>query len=192
MGFFDMPSHPWSPSDPPPEPPLWVGAPPKWIGAPVDAVVEIVETNEAAIFASGFVAFQMGVKFEVRSVSRKPELRPIRPSLPFLMEERPSELPAEFVRFGVLLSDGSTATNVTPMRPDSWEEPDPPVLMAIGGGGSDHTSNMRFWLWPLPPEGLLTFVVEWPQYGIPETRASIEAEVIRSAATRARAIWDES
>lgn len=151
-----------------------------------------------AIFVSGFVAFPTGVMFDVRLVTREPRRPGSDSRPPFLMQhalqaEPREELPDEFVRFGVLLADGNKATNFDNRLGfrDFFTEPESPVLMPRGGGGSEHTWSMRFWLWPLPPDGPLTFVIEWPQFQIPETQASIDAAEIRTAAERARPIWSD-
>ena len=36
------------------------------------------------------------------------------------------------------------------------------VVTCNGGSGSDHTISAHYWLWPLPPDGALTFFAEWP------------------------------
>ena len=33
-----------------------------------------------------------------------------------------------------------------------------------------HSQLMRWWVWPLPPDGPLEFICQWPVYGIGETR----------------------
>ncbi|HVV18755.1 MAG TPA: hypothetical protein VHF06_04920 [Pseudonocardiaceae bacterium] len=58
----------------------------------------------------------------------------------------------------------------------------------IGGGGRFHRS-WGFYLWPLPPKGRLTLVVDWPAEGIPETYTELDAGEIRSAAARAVVMW---
>ena len=50
---------------------------------------------------------------------------------------------------------------------------------------------MGFWLWPLPPPGPLTFVVEWPALGIAETRAETDATAVVEAAASAAPLWPE-
>jgi hypothetical protein len=50
---------------------------------------------------------------------------------------------------------------------------------------------MRYWIWPLPPAGPVTFVCQWPALGIPESRADVDAELILDAAARAVQLWPE-
>jgi hypothetical protein len=50
---------------------------------------------------------------------------------------------------------------------------------------------MRYWVWPLPPPGPLTFVVEWPAHGIAESRAELDTQPILDAAARAIQVFPE-
>ncbi|MCM3920688.1 hypothetical protein ND748_03220 [Frankia sp. AiPs1] len=49
--------------------------------------------------------------------------------------------------------------------------------------------RLRYWLWPLPPEGPLTFVAEFLARGLPESRVSVDGAAIRAAADRAVDLW---
>jgi hypothetical protein len=50
---------------------------------------------------------------------------------------------------------------------------------------------MSYWVWPLPPPGPVTFVCEWPAHGIGESRADVDARLIREAAVRAVPLWPD-
>jgi hypothetical protein len=63
------------------------------------------------------------------------------------------------------------------------------VLRPIFGGGGRFHRRWEFYLWPLPPKGRLTMVVDWPAEGIPETYTELDAGEIRSAAARAVVVW---
>jgi len=99
--------------------------------------------------------------------------------------------PEDMLRFGVQFADGSKATNASGRLPDPARDPapSPPVMHAEGGGGGTGGWRQRFWIWPLPPAGPLTFVVEWAAAGIPLTRHEIDAKLIRDAAQRAQVIF---
>ena len=73
--------------------------------------------------------------------------------------------------------------------PDS--EPAGPVLYPFAGGGGPHSFVSRWWTWPLPPAGPLEFVCEWPAFGIAESRAGIDAQLILDAARRSVRLWPE-
>jgi hypothetical protein len=49
-----------------------------------------------------------------------------------------------------------------------------------------------YWVWPLPPEGSLAFVCEWPIADIPETRTEIDSALLRDAAADAAILWPEN
>ena len=52
-------------------------------------------------------------------------------------------------------------------------------------GGGPHSFVSRWWAWPLPPTGPLEFLCEWPAFGITESRAGINAQIILDAARAA-------
>jgi hypothetical protein len=47
------------------------------------------------------------------------------------------------------------------------------------------------WVWPLPPDGPLSFVVQWPAQGVLLTRAGVEAVGIVQAAAQDERLWPE-
>ncbi len=57
--------------------------------------------------------------------------------------------------------------------------------MQDGGGGGGRRYDMGYWVWPLPPPGPVTFVCEWPAYGIPENHVVVEGALFLAAAGRA-------
>jgi hypothetical protein len=122
------------------------------------------------------------------------------------------ELPDDLFRVGVELADGSRATTLDATPPGSIAPPvavesfgavvatagdekprlpEPPVLVLRGGGGGSQSWSQSLWLWPLPPEGPLTFVCEWPAFDIPLSRAVVDAAPIREAAARSQPLWDD-
>ena len=119
-------------------------------------------------------------------------------------------LPDELFRAGVQFADGSKATSLEsgldmPIAVAYGEEqtagggavvgaddeeseeqvPQGPVLMSRGGGGGQRYSQ-SFWLWPLPPEGSLSFVCEWPALDIALSRVDVDSALFREAASRSR------
>ena len=59
-----------------------------------------------------------------------------------------------------------------------------------GGGGGGGSWMQRQWLWPLPADGTLELVVEWPAVGIELTRTPVETAPIREAAARAQVVFE--
>jgi hypothetical protein len=71
------------------------------------------------------------------------------------------------------------------------ETPAGPILRSFMGGGGPRSFFSRWWAWPLPPAGPMEFVCEWPTYGIAETRAGLDAQLILDAARRSIPLWPE-
>jgi hypothetical protein len=96
----------------------------------------------------------------------------------------------------VEFADRRKATNVDfpwfAHRPDERKEPEGPVLIEHGGGGSDTRFEQGFWVWPLPPPGPLAFVCEWPSQSVPLTRVEIDASRIAEASKRAEVLWEST
>jgi hypothetical protein len=94
-------------------------------------------------------------------------------------------------RFGVQFSDGRRVLAPTRTGAAPTPGPDDLVLERRGGGGSRFHRVMDFYLWPLPPKGRLTLVVDWSSQGVPETRTELDAGDLRSAAARAVVVWSD-
>jgi len=187
MGFFDhVPvlepkpprrHHPWEP--PEAELPGIV---------PIDALL-IGRTDQVAVAVTGLSAFSAGM--EIFMTAR------IRPSADHPDEHLPGgprDLAASrrSFRFGLQFSDGGKATgSAGGRRPDLDFEPAGPVLYPFAGGGGPHSFISRWWTWPLPPAGSLEFVCEWPAFGIAESRAGLDAQLILDAARRSIRLWPE-
>lgn len=192
MGFFD--DRPLPP--PPPEPPrrlrpVW-DRPEAAIGGVAPGEWLLARTEDAAVGVSGFRAYPNGVEMTLTVLLRRED--PWGRGVLFHLHERPSPgggIPDDFLRFGVLFADGTSATNLGPrhLSPDSSLEP--PVLMQQGGGGGGRRFDLRYWVWPLPPAGSMTLIVEWPAKGMAETRVEVDTGPIREAAARAIQVFPE-
>lgn len=183
---------------PPIEEPVAQPVEPEWFGpprgvlpgyAPERAVV--FRTDDAILVAGRFDVFPSGAEFTL-------ELQ-LRVDDEDLMEmpwerhrRRPrvgTELPDDFLRLGILFADGSSWTNLDNGFPQFDERPSGPVVMSRGGGGGGGRWSMDQWMWPLPPDGPLTFIAEWPKYGVAESRGSVDAGALRDAAKEAQVLW---
>jgi hypothetical protein len=102
---------------------------------------------------------------------------------------RGAELPDDFLRFGLVFADGSKWTNLDWRTPWDQGEISGPVVFGRGGGGGGDSWEMSYWLWPLPPEGEITFVGSWPLHGVPESTSTVDATELRERATEAEEIW---
>jgi hypothetical protein len=96
-------------------------------------------------------------------------------------------------RFGLQFADGSRAIShhAAGHPPDLDAEPGGPVLRPFMAGGGPRTHFSRWWAWPLPPAGPVDFVTEWPVFGVPETRVTLDAQPILDAARRSTQLWPE-
>jgi hypothetical protein len=192
--------------EPPPSPPASVTraevvSPPSWVGPPLNALpgvvpVELIvaRTDETVVAVTGIRAYPTGFGFTLSLRLR--HLSPRQQQVfPYAFDYSPLEgdpLSDDTVRFGVQFADGGKATNLdrSPFA-DDQEQPNPPVLSSGSGGGGGQAWDMEEWVWPLPPPGRFAFVCEWPGRDIPESRAEIDAGLIREAAERAMTLWPE-
>jgi hypothetical protein len=89
----------------------------------------------------------------------------------------------------VIYADGTSWSNLDALPAEIDERPSGPVVVMRSGGGDRGSWAMNAWLWPLPPDGPLTFVAEWPKYRITECRADVDGGRVRAAASRAEQLW---
>lgn len=190
MGFFDDVSEP---------PPIVIDGPapravwekPEFmLGGALDLAIVLARTDDAAVCLGQFAAYPNGFEFTLTIVLRDPATGACRRPTHRFELPGPS-IPDDFLRFGLLFSDGKTATNLDMTSLGEDGEPSKPVLNPEGGGGSDSRYDLQHWVWPLPPPGRLAFVCAWPVEHIAESRVEIDAEQIRQAATRAIKLWPE-
>ena len=103
-----------------------------------------------------------------------------------MVGEKRDEIPPQMLRIGVEFADGRRATSIS----GHTEPRDGPVMWPLsGGGGSSGGFNQGYWVTPLPPEGPVAIVCEWPVAGIPVSRHELDSQLILEAADRARAVY---
>ena len=161
------------------------------VSVPIEPLL-LVRTHMVAVCLGGVVAYPAGVELTlaVRRRSGADDAEWIDRQM-FLRRRRGGEVPPEFLRFGVEFADGRKATNLGwHMRFDPLQPPDRPILVERGGGGGGTRWDQGYWLWPLPPPGRLSFVVEWPSEGVTLTRVEVDAGAILEASTRATTLWE--
>jgi len=155
---------------------------------PIDTLV-LGRTDEVAVAITGLSAFSAGI--EIFLTAR------IRPSAAHPDEHAPGgprDLAASrrSFRFGLQFADGGKVAGRTGGHPEHDSEPAGAVLYPFAGGGAPYSFFSRWWMWPLPPAGPLEFVCEWPAFGIAESRAGIDAQLILDAAARSVRLWPEA
>lgn len=190
MSFFDVPIPP-----PPPRPkverPPWDGPPRGVLPGHSAQRAVLFRTGDGLLLVHRFLAYPNGIEATL-SLFVRGDAAPRVGEIPWELHGHPGDgsLPDEFLRFGVLFSDGSKWTNLNWGYPAMGEEPSGPLLLGRGGHGGQDDWEIRYWLWPLPPPGKLTFFTSWPLLGIPEQHAEVDADEIRARAEDAETIWE--
>lgn len=166
--------------------PVWM-KPEAAIGATVPVELVLVRTPDAAVVVSAVTAYPAGFEFTVSAMLREDEAVPMFPGAP------DGSIPDTFLRVGVLFADGRSGTNLDVMTgaPELAADKGNVVFTGTGGSGGMRRFDGTYWVWPLPPDGPVTFVCEWPGHDVPESRASIDGELITTAAQRAIQLWPE-
>jgi hypothetical protein len=160
--------------------PPWVGPPQNVLPATVALDVVLARTPDAAVWLSDVRALPDGVRLRLTFATRRP--RDEHEDDPVWGPE-PAEL-------SVVLADGRRAA-MTRGEAET-DEPAAGVVLYAGSGDTTPTrTTASVWLWPLPPDGPLTFVVGWPAGGIGETAVAVDAAPIRAAARRAVVLWED-
>jgi hypothetical protein len=192
MSFFEPPPPPPEPPQGPPTP-EWIGPPGNELPASVTLDLVLARTDELALFVHSGRAYTRGFAFSVGLTRRHPPEDGHDPTAVWHPGRRGGF--EDTLRFGVAFADGRKATifDRHPWRgdPEHRETPDI-VLLQRGGGGGGSTWDVTFWLWPLPPEGPVAFVAEWPAEAVALTRVELDSAVVRDAAARAVTLWPGS
>jgi hypothetical protein len=208
VSFFEPPPRPKPPErSERPQRRAWWGAPENELGAPVPLRLLLARTDRVVIAVIGAVGYSSGIEFTLavrRQLTRPDEDMDefydgdaFDPPFghPRMRMRRSRELLDEILRFGVQFSDGRKATTVGGLHPwdlqqeDDEKEPEGPILMAQGGGGGGGHYDQDFWLWPLPPAGPFTFVVEWLSEQIELTRQEVDASLFIQASSKSERLW---
>ncbi len=171
--------------------------PAAWMPGVVPVELVVARSDEAAVVLSRISAFPDGFEFTVnsylrRSVKRNRRGHPHHPMMWHGMVDPGKPVPDEILRFGVAWPDGGRATNLGGWGRNERDATEPAHgLETHSGGGSDREYSQQYWAWPLPTSGPLRFVVAWPAFGIEETTASVDGEILVEAASRAQPVWPE-
>jgi hypothetical protein len=154
---------------------------------PIERVV--AQTEEVAVYLSGFWAYRAGFEVQVRVLHRdeESELDPF--SFEYDEEaERQGQIPPGKLRIGFEFADGSKVTNTGDDFSEEWAGapwPTSPKMTRTRGRGGGVEG---LWVWPLPPQGKLVFVCEWPAGDLPLTRVELEAAPVLEASHRAQEV----
>ena len=192
MSFFKSPA---APPEPPRRPVVpWDGPPANVLGAAVPVDLVIASSEQAVVTVGALTAYSTGFEFEYIVRVREEKFGELLPET-HRWHRRVGdgeELPDELFRFGIEFADGSRVTTLESRPPSDLAAEDArgPAMVPRGGGGSFERWVGQWWVWPLPPGGLMAFVCEWPAAGIGLTCVEFDASRLREAATRARILWE--
>jgi hypothetical protein len=142
------------------------------------------EPSEVAITA--VLAYSNGFEFFVTRLLRPdgPGFgRRLGPTPPGLRSNGPAV--DQPMTIGLEFADGSQVIGNVPAPPGN-EEPPGRILHFGGGTGSSHRGDSRWWTWPLPPRGRMSFIC---QLDAAETRVSIDAQLVLDASRRSVRAW---
>jgi hypothetical protein len=176
----------------------WMGPPDDMIGGVVGLELRVGRSEKAAVYLTALVAYPTGMSLTAEVVTK----RVVDPQVFAMLHPRrhrtsDGEPDPQLLRIGLSFADQRKATNLGG-RPlgafgPNADAPNPQsdlLLIPGGGSGGAHYSRQDYWVWPLPPPGPVTFVCEWPALSIGESSAELDGALIRTAAERARAVWD--
>jgi hypothetical protein len=195
QGFFELQSRgPGRPRSPVRRP-VWLGPPEDSFGVVVPLHLVLVRTADLAVAIPSATAYGNGFGFDlaIRRAAANDDAFALDRTLHWLGRE--GSPPPEVLRVGVQFADGQKATSLDSwgdyFDPQSWTQAPPsgPVLLPSGGGGGERVRSQSYWVWPLPPDGPLAFVVEWPALDVPLTQARVDAALIRQAAAQDEGLW---
>jgi hypothetical protein len=168
--------------------PEWLEPPQNEVPVAVALNVVLARTDQLAAWVAGGRVYSNGLSFDVEMVYRQP-LAPADQHRGFLLHH--GLLEEEDPRFGVAFADGRRTALDADWRPRLGPEPPAIVLGSRGGGGGGRGWSARLWLWPLPPEGPLTFALKWERQGIGETLVQADSAPLRAAATGVTELWPD-
>jgi len=163
---------------------------------------EILASDPGVVIALiDCVAFSNGFEFGIAVRAREEiDSRAMGFGPPSFGTERPEQQ----LQIGVQFADGRRAiTGADPgpqfrahleatregLEPDL---PDGPILSPRSGGGGGRRWDFRYWAWPLPPEGRLTFACEWPARELALTSHDVDATEIRRAGSASTKLWNHA
>ena len=155
-------------------------------------------TPSVAIIVAGARVYSDGVEFRIERRIRRGDLADNDWEAVQLRLQRSYYARGDSagrLRFGVALGDGQHLVLDRGGLRLGDEQPAGHTLNATDSHGGGSPSFQRFcdglWLWPLPPEGPIEIVAQWPSLGIDESRVAIDSAELRELAGRVRRVWED-
>ncbi|MFF2053319.1 hypothetical protein ACFVU2_17090 [Leifsonia sp. NPDC058194] len=157
----------------------------------------LVVTDTVAIIVMGARVYSTGVEFMIERRMRRGERTEQEWHVAQWqfhgMHGRPD--PGR-LRYGVALGDGQHVLLDAFGMMHLGEEAEPaghslfPTNGNGSGSGDIYVNQDGMWLWPLPPEGSIEIVAQWPAEGVGESRVVIDSAPLRELAAAVRPIWE--
>lgn len=140
----------------------------------------LARTEVVAVAVSVIWAYPEGFEFWVQAQFRE-ERR--------ALDRHPAD---QSLHVGVQFADGRKAADVSRVPEPAGSVEDGLILRPLSFGGGLWHQDRSYWVWPLPPPGPLWFVCAWDVYGIPESRAAVDARQVLEAAGHSIQLWPEN
>lgn len=151
----------------------------------------LIRTDEVAVAVSSALAYPNGFEFTVHARLHHGQFVWGKSPLDPVADPRTRQIPEQALRLGVMYADSRRA-RTSSYRPIPADDGGGHlVLQEVGTGGSERQWDGRFWVYPLPPGGPVTFVASWLLYEVAEARAELDSSVIHQAAGRAVILWPD-
>jgi hypothetical protein len=191
---FDQPPEPTAPSVVGPRLRSGRLSPPPGV-VPGVAAVEclLARTDEVAISIGPVWVYLTGLEFRIAvdCTDADTDLDPFGQGWP----GRPSgtgDAASGRLLFGFRFSDASKVTTLREgvARAEDTDRQAPMLLHRSGSSYQGHWKQ-QYWLWPLPPPGLLEVFCEWPAAGIQLAVVKLDAAEIDRARSGSEAIFSE-
>jgi hypothetical protein len=201
VGFFpEEPAPPEQLEQPEREPdPPWLAAPVGEVPVALPVTALLASSEFTAVVLRSVRVYSNGMEFEVQGKLRKAgasgeEWADLQGR--FSEYGRLGRRTSGRLRIGVQMADGSRALSAPGLPADDDEETGVGYrLTRTGGGGTGsdrfQDTDWSFWLWPLPPDGPLTLVIDWPAMGLPEQQFSFDGNCIGNASQQIATIWPD-
>jgi hypothetical protein len=177
MGFFDGVSR-ISPDTPYPRGGRWDPPSAEFPRVAASAVL-LARTEVVAVAITAIWAFTAGFEFWVQAQFRHDGLA---------LEEQPDD---QSLHVGLQFADGRKVADVGRVPEPAGSDPGGLILSPRSFGGGRRHQDRSYWVCPLPPAGPLSFVCEWAAFGIPESHAEVDAQLVVDAARHSVQIWPE-
>jgi len=194
MAFFDSFPKPAAPEPPLPSPRHRWQQPDDVIPGTVAAELLLLRTESAAVALGSLQCYPHGFAFSLQVRVRDLEDDMDLLGDPFGRHRRfRREAPADqLLRIGIEYADGRRTATGAAHQSYRDDLPAGQLLLQEGSSGaSDRRWDGNFWVYPLPPDGPVTFVASWLARGVTESRAEVDAAAIRAASGRAVVLWPD-